>query len=736
MDFIKIQYNQGYQYLLQEKYIEAINFYEEAIATNPTEITNYWYLGLTHLLQGNEEEAQATWLFSTAEVEEEQLFQYSSDLFQVLQAEAQRQKQLENYQLAWVIRQHAREFVHSDINNLLEIVWLSIKYLDNYVPENLDELEIINLLELEQLPNINRDLLLSVLEQVLDQLYFNSTITRFVKACSRHILVQEDYINIIISAALNFSFIKHQPHIAIQLTEICLEVDLENILVWRNLVNFYQNSGNYSKGIEISKHYQALCKSLTEQTHAAYLTLRGFLTAGGYWEEAAKTFEDYYSLLSKLANSQETEHKGLPLETNVRLFNTAFFLPYFQDEPIKNRWIQNRLASIASNNTKEFAKETAKYFYPAVALDSPKVIKIGFASHCFRQHSVGWLSRWFFKHYEREKFQVYLYFHVNEPENAFAQEWFIKNVWQAHSSTSSLRLAEQVYEDKIDILVDLDSITLDTTCELMALKPAPVQVTWLGWDASGVPGIDYFIADPYVLPDNAQDYYQEKIWRLPQTYVAVDGFEVGVPTLRRDDLDIPTDAVVYLSAQRGYKRHLDTARLQMQILKEVPNSYFVIKGLGDKVSIQQFFTQLAEEEGIDSDRLRFPPLDINEYVHRANLGIADIVLDTYPYNGATTTLETLWMGIPLLTRVGQQFAARNSYTFLKNVGVEEGIAWTDEEYIQWGVRLGKDEALRQQVAWKLKASRQTSPLWNAKQFTREMEKAYEQMWQRYVEADK
>jgi len=105
----------------------------------------------------------------------------------------------------------------------------------------------------------------------------------------------------------------------------------------------------------------------------------------------------------------------------------------------------------------------------------------------------------------------------------------------------------------------------------------------------------------------------------------------------------------------------------------------------------------------------------------------------FPYNGATTTLETLWMGIPLVTRVGQQFAARNSYAFMMNIGVTEGIAWTDEEYIEWGVRLGKDEALRQQVAWKLKASRQTSPLWNAKQFTRDMEAAFQQMWQRYVE---
>jgi predicted O-linked N-acetylglucosamine transferase (SPINDLY family) len=167
-------------------------------------------------------------------------------------------------------------------------------------------------------------------------------------------------------------------------------------------------------------------------------------------------------------------------------------------------------------------------------------------------------------------------------------------------------------------------------------------------------------------------------------------------------------------------------------MKEVPNSYFLIKGGADEKSIQDLFTQIAEEVGVDSKRLRFLPTVPTEAIHRANLGIADVVLDTYPYNGATTTLETLWMCLPLVTRVGEQFAARNSYTMMINVGVTEGIAWTDEDYVEWGIRFGKNEALRQQVAWKLRQSRQKSPLWNAKQFTREMENAYEQMWQRYL----
>jgi predicted O-linked N-acetylglucosamine transferase (SPINDLY family) len=348
---------------------------------------------------------------------------------------------------------------------------------------------------------------------------------------------------------------------------------------------------------------------------------------------------------------------------------------------------------------------------------------------------VGWLARWLLQHHDRDRFQINGYFLACDPVyiNPLHQ-WYLNQFSQVYKSKNSVETAEQIYRDEIDILIDLDSLTLDLTCEVMALKPAPVQVTWLGWDASGIPTVDYFIADSYVLPDSAQEYYSEKIWRLPKTYIAVDGFEVGVPTLRREELGIEPDAVIYLSVQKGYKRHPDTARWQMKIIKEVPNSYFLIKGGADEQAIKNLFTQIAEEEGVNCDRLRFLQSDLTEAMHRANLGIADVVLDTYPYNGATTTLEALWMGIPLVTRVGEQFAARNSYTMLMNVGVTEGIAWTDEEYLEWGIRLGNDEALRQQVAFKLRQSRKTAPLWNGKQFTRDMEKAYEQMWQRYLEA--
>ena len=194
------------------------------------------------------------------------------------------------------------------------------------------------------------------------------------------------------------------------------------------------------------------------------------------------------------------------------------------------------------------------------------------------------------------------------------------------------QITAQIRQDKLDILVDLDSLTNNTTYLVMALKPAPIQVTWLGLDASGIPAIDYFIADNYVLPENGQEIYSEQIIRLPNSYLSVDGFEVGVPTRRRTDLNIPDDAIIYLTVQSGLKRTLNMICLQLQIIQQVPNSFLLIKGFADKETIRELFIKSAEELGISQDRLRFLPNDFNEETHRANLGIADIVLDTYPYS--------------------------------------------------------------------------------------------------------
>jgi predicted O-linked N-acetylglucosamine transferase (SPINDLY family) len=727
--------HQAAQYLIKRNYSLAASLYEQAIEAEPGVKSHYWHLGLMLMLQGQEAEAQITWLLAMAEGEPEQVEQWTDELIEVLQTEAERQEALFDYAVAWSIRQHIRESSPRDINNLLQIIQLSIK-IERFTIEDLTELGVIELLQLKPAQAVKPDLLLQVLQSILTYAQPHQTLVEFTAVCLPYVNDTNAFIKIVATASVEIGHMARQPTLAACLIELCLHLDDKNLDVLTHLAAFYQNSGEYNKGIETARRCYSVAQALPHKVYSSHLLLRGLMGAGGYWEEAVTFFQKHQLLLSAL---NQEKPMNLPQGWTLSLLGSTFFLPYFGDDAKGNRLIQNQVAELCQANVRLYAKDQAERYSQrplsrSRSCASTQPLKIGYLSHCLKMHSVGWLARGVFNHYDRERFQVYAYMLSDRDVSDPIQDWYISQSTKAYKfSADGLQMAEQIYQDEIDILVDLNSVTLDITCEVMALKPAPVQVTWLGWDGSGIPAIDYFIADPYVLPDSAGDYYSEKIWRLPQTYIAVDGFEVAVPTLRRDHLDIPNDAVVYFSGQRGYKRHADTVRLQMRIIKEVPNSYFLIKGFADQELIQGFFNQIAEEEGVSCDRLRFLPNEALEVTHRANLGIADVVLDTYPYNGATTTLETLWMCIPLVTRVGQQFAARNSYTMMMNAGVTEGIAWTDEEYVEWGVRLGEDAALRQQISWQLRQSKQSAPLWNAKRFTGHMEEAYKQMWTRYVE---
>ncbi|BAZ32860.1 TPR repeat protein [Cylindrospermum sp. NIES-4074] len=722
------------QYFLKENYIQAANIYEQAIETEPDVKSYYWYLGLMLLLQGQEVEAQTTWFMAMMEGEPEQVDNWNAELVTVLQTEAERREGLEEYSVAEKIRQNIKEVSPKDIHNLLHLTQLAIK-LETYTGQDLQELGVIEILNSEPRIEVNLELLMEVLKSVLDYAPAHPSTLDFVAACLPHCQNNHQALLVILlPAAIAIAYSQKLPGIAAQLCELYLKLSPNNTEVVGHLAGFYQNAGQFEKGIETAKLFYSSVQELADKVFANRQILRGLMSAGGYWEESCAVHQRQESLVESLIEENPTQLDSARI---TRLFTANFFTPYIEDDPRKNRSIQNRLLQLCQANIANYAQEQVEK-YSQGHLErkkqnkTDKKIKIGYISYCLRSHSVGWLARWLIQYHDRDKFQINAYFISTNPVLDPLHEWYIGIVDKAYKLNQVSDIAEQIYEDEIDILIDLDSITLDVSCEVIALKPAPIQATWLGWDASGCPSVDYFITDPYVLPESAQDYYKERIWRLPQTYIAVDGFEVSVPTISRAQLDIPSDAVVYLCAQRGFKRHLDITRLQLRIIKEVPNSYFLIKGISDEESIKTFFHQLAEEEGVDSSKLRFLPGVIAESVHRANLGIADVVLDTYPYNGATTTLETLWMCIPMVTRVGEQFAARNSYTMMMNAGITEGIAWTDEEYVKWGVRLGKDEALRQQIAWKLKQSRKTAPLWNGKQFTLEMEKAYEQMWQKYI----
>ena len=742
------------QFLCQKEYIKAVNTYEKIIEIEPEVKSNYWYLGLLLLLQGQEAEAQMTWLFAMSEGDTEQVEAWTKELGEILRQEAIRFTEKQDYQTAWLVRKHIQEILPNDINNLASIIYLSIK-AELFIEEEQTLSTLVEFLskgernisptkilaspqgysyenETHLFGELDIHFFLTVLEQLLEHHPLHPDTLELAKYSLILVNISVEIhkkINHILFTKTSALVTELPCKVAVKFVELCYQLQPNEITVLASLANLYQDTGAYLKGTESAKAMLVIADLLEDRIAAHYLTTRGLMKAGGYWQEAKDNYSELKNLLEELI-SQNSQVKE---EYLVDLFGTVSFSSYFADKPQKSHSLRNKLAAYCQTALKACHSSEETIFSFNSRQESKKNLKVGYLSNCLRKHSVAWISRWLFQHHNQEKFAVYAYSlkETNDKLQAnIAQS--VTHFRDVSTLKTVKEIAQRIYEDEIDILIDLDSLTSSGVCGVMALKPAPIQITWLGTDASGIPAIDYFIADSYVLPESASEYYAAKIWRLPNTYVAVDGFEIGVPTLRRDELNIPEDAVIYLSAQTGYKRHPHTAKLQMKIIKEVPNSYFLIKGLADEDSIKKFFTQIAIEEGVDVERLRFLPKVASEEIHRANLGIADIVLDTYPYNGATTTLETLWMGIPLVTRVGEQFAARNSYTMMKNVGVEVGIAWSDEEYLEWGIRLGKDAALRQEVAWQLRKSRQTSPLWNAKQFTREMERAYQQMWQQYT----
>jgi predicted O-linked N-acetylglucosamine transferase (SPINDLY family) len=703
---------------------QIVEHYQTLIEQDNNISRNYWYLGLAYLLQLREMDAQTTWFIPFEQANELESLVLTNELSDLLDRSASEELAANNIDNAWLISQHLREINPIHPNNLLRSILLEIKF-DRFTPDLFTEWQATEICSNSANQIIDRNLLVELLQSLL--MFPLAHSIEFIKLCLTNYLSDaSEEIDKFANDVRNVSHRFGANFLIVEILDFCRLLQPKNFMVANILCRIYSDLGSHDLAIKLSESIYTECDNIFDRIQAGYLLIISYLTAGS-WKKAELIFQQHQELVEKFTFGN---YQVIDFKTNQRIIVSNVFLPYTHDRAADHRQLQNQIAKIYLSHNHAYLKNY--YAEPVTLLKQSQTIRIGYVGSTLRSHSVGWLSRWLLQHHDRENFQVFTYGINQNSDDPFYQKWFAT---QSHVSYCMVadgeQVAAQIKADEIDILIDLDSLTLNVTCQVLAIKPAPVQVSWLGWDATGLPTVDYFIADPYVLPDNAQDYYQEKIWRLPQTYLAVNGFEVGIQTLKRQDLGIPSDAIVYWSGQRGFKRHPDTVRAQMQILKGVPNSYFIIKGDTDPTIIQEFFGEIAAAEGVDFDRLRFVGNVPDEPTHRANLAIADIVLDTFPYNGATTTLETLWMGIPMVTQVGQQFAARNSYTFMLNAGIEEGIAWNQAEYVEWGIKLGLDRQLRDKIAGKLRSGRTTAPVWNAKQFTLDMEQAYREMWAKY-----
>ncbi|MFS8904789.1 methyltransferase domain-containing protein [Synechococcus sp. O70.2] len=360
-------------------------------------------------------------------------------------------------------------------------------------------------------------------------------------------------------------------------------------------------------------------------------------------------------------------------------------------------------------------------------------LRVGFLGNCFQRHSVGFLSEATLRNLSRNLLDVVYYYYQGWKNEDMASHDNMYQKFRSHENlyfrffpgeTKPPQVAAQAREDRIDIMVFMDSITSYDANIVAALRAAPIQIGWLGGDAVGLPEFDYFFADPYILPEEAQADYHERIIRLP-SYCAVDHLDVFAANEVdfKASLRIESKNVVFLTAASAYKRTPKCIDAHLQILKAVPNGVLIVKGSGEIATVIRRYQERAKELGV-LDRVRFLAQASSVEEHRGQLALVDLVLDTFPYTGATHTMEALYMGVPVLTLVGRHYYGRMSYSLLKNVGLEDCITWSVEEFIERGIQLGNNPERLAKAKQTIRDSYHRSIVWDPKRLAKAMERVF------------
>jgi predicted O-linked N-acetylglucosamine transferase (SPINDLY family) len=285
-------------------------------------------------------------------------------------------------------------------------------------------------------------------------------------------------------------------------------------------------------------------------------------------------------------------------------------------------------------------------------------------------------------------------------------------------------------ELEIDIAVDLMGYTNNSRPAILALRPAPVQVNFLGYAGTmGADTIDYIIADRFIIPEACQSFYTENIVYLPDTYLPTDSTRsIGEHAPARGAAGLPESGFVFCCFNNNYKITPPIFDIWMRLLLEVEGS--VLWLVEDNAAAVGNLRHEAEGRGVAPERLVFAPrVKLEDYL--ARLRLADVFLDTLPYNAHTTASDALWAGLPVVTCAGSSFAARVAGSLLNAVGLPELITGTLEDYEALALKLARDRDLLAHIKSKLARNRQSFPLFDTERFRRHIESAYQTMWERH-----
>ena len=356
-------------------------------------------------------------------------------------------------------------------------------------------------------------------------------------------------------------------------------------------------------------------------------------------------------------------------------------------------------------------------------------VRIAYLSADFRSHAIASSTAELFEQHDRSRFEIIgVSFGVDDRSEMRKRLIAAFDEFHDVRRSGDKEVAKFLNDHQVDIVVDLAGYTQDSRPGILANRPAPVQVSYLGFPATmGADFVDYIIADPMVLPVEHQPYYTEKIVYLPDCYHVNDTKrKIAERTPTRQETGLPEHAFVFCCFNNNWKITSEIFDIWMRLLHQVEGS--VLWLLRANEGAERNLRNEAQRRGIDPSRLvfagRLPPAK-----HLARHRLADLFLDTLPYNAHTTANDALWVGLPVLTCKGEAFAGRVAASLLHAVGIPELITFNLEDYQALALKLARDPTLLAEIKAKLVRNRDTYPLFNTERFARHIEAAYTTMWE-------
>jgi protein O-GlcNAc transferase len=522
-----------------------------------------------------------------------------------------------------------------------------------------------------------------------------------------------------------------------------LEIKPDYVDAYNNLGNLLQAQGMIEMAIT---HYQTALDMKPDQPEV-YNNLGIAFADLGQLEDAISSYRKAIDLQPDLGSAYDNLVHALQQTCSWEEFqNVAAKLEEISKDQMKNhvRPAETPFISVLRTTDQAYQYAIAKFHSKEISTQcsqpltvnpitkneriSKKRITIGYLSSDFFDHATAHLMLGLFGLHDRDQFEVICYSYGKDDESYYTErirkdsDRFVDLYSESYAEAARL-----IYEDQVDILVDLKGYTKGNRLEICAYHPAPVQVTYLGFPGTtGADFIDYVITDKVVTPESFSSFYSEKFVYLPNSYQVNDHTQAISPKRwRKSDLGIPESSFVFSSFNQAYKIEPLIFDVWMEILHQVPESilWLFVSNRTAKMNL----VREAEKRGIDGGRLLFAK-KLPKDEHLARLKISDLSLDTRIVNGHTTTSDALWAGIPVITLEGSHFASRVSASVLKAVGLPDLITRDLEEYKHLAIRLANNQKQLHIVSNTLAKSRLVKPLFDTPRFVLNLEKAYKAMW--------